>query len=50
MKRKPAAPFNTRSRSTRKLKELERHLSLLLLLVQHNLDQVFRHKRGRSRR
>jgi hypothetical protein len=29
------------------MKELEEHLNLLLLLVQHNLDKVFRRKRSR---
>ena len=48
MSRKRAAHSSTKKSSRPpNLKELEEHLGLLLLLVQHNLDKVFRRKRAR---
>lgn len=48
MKRRRAARSSTVKRSQQtQLAELEQHLNLLLQLVQHNLDKVFRRKRSR---
>ena len=49
MKRKHAVRLSTKklqSRS-RKLDRIEQQLSLLLLLLQHNIDKVLHHKRTR---
>ncbi len=49
MKRKRAARLSTVTSRRRRtnMKEIEERLSLLLLLLQHNLDKVFHHKRTR---
>jgi hypothetical protein len=52
MKRKQAARSATknRKRRQREMLKLERHLSLLLLLLQRNLERVFQHARPRQGR
>lgn len=49
MKRRQADTFSTTkpSKRPRSRRELESHIQLLLLLLQHNLDKVFQRRRDR---
>jgi len=49
MKRKQAVRLSTKKSPGRsqKLKQIEQQLSLLLVLLQHNIDKVLHHKRAR---
>lgn len=49
MKRKRAVRLSTKKlqRRSRNLDRIEQQLSLLLLLLQHNIDKVLHHKRAR---
>jgi len=47
MKRKRAVHSSTTKSQRRRLEEIEKRLSLLLLLVQHNIDKLLDHHRTR---
>ena len=49
MKRKRAVRLSTKKspRRSRKLEQIEQQLSLLLVLLQHNIAKVLHHKRAR---
>lgn len=49
MKRKQAVRLSMKKlpRRSRKLEQIEHQLTLLMVLLQHNIDKVLKHKRAR---